>query len=57
MEVAEIKMLRFSAGVTELDRLRNKEIRGRLGVTELRAKLREERLRFMVLSKQNELWV
>ena len=45
MEVAEMKMLRFSLGVTRVNRLRNKEIRERLGVTELEAKLREARLR------------
>ena len=47
MEVAEMKMLRFSLGVTRVDRLRNEEIRERLGVTELGAKLREARLRWM----------
>ena len=31
MEIAEIKMLRFSVGVTRLDRLRNEEIRVRIG--------------------------
>ena len=47
MEVAEMKMLRFSVGVTKLDKLRNEEIRIRLGIIELEAKLREERLRWM----------
>ena len=47
MEVAEMKMLRFSLGVTRVDRFRNEEIRERLGVIELGAKLREARLRWM----------
>ena len=47
MEVAEMKMLRFSLGVTRVNRLRNEEIRERLGVTKLEAKLREARLRWM----------
>ena len=47
MEVAEMKMLRFSLGVTRLDKCRNEEIRARLGVIELGAKLREARLRWM----------
>ena len=47
MEVAEMKMLRFSLGMTRVNRLRNEEIRERLGVTELEAKLREARLRWM----------
>ena len=42
-----MKMLRFSLGVTRVKRLRNEEIRERLGVTELEAKLREARLRWM----------
>ena len=47
MEVAEMKMLRFPLGVTRVNRLRNEEIRERLGVTELEANLREARLRWM----------
>ena len=47
MELAEMIMLRFSLGVTRMSRFRNEEIRERLGVTELEAKLREARLRWM----------
>ena len=39
MEVAEMKMLIFSVGVTKLYRPRNEEIRVRLGVIELRPNL------------------
>ena len=47
IEVAEMKILRFLLGVTRVNRRRNEEIRERLGVTELEAKLRETRLRWM----------
>ena len=47
MEVAEMKMLRFSTGKTRKDRIRNEEVRSRTGVVELGQKLRETRLRWL----------
>jgi len=44
MEVAEMKMLRFSIRKTRLDRIRNEKVRKELGVEEMRRKLREVRL-------------
>ncbi|KAK3511277.1 hypothetical protein QTP70_034776, partial [Hemibagrus guttatus] len=46
LEVAELKMLRFSLGVTRLDRIRNEYIRGTAHVGRLRDKVREARLRW-----------
>ena len=46
MEVAEMKMLRFSLGKTRLDRVRNETVRETLKVGELGGKLREARLRW-----------
>ncbi|KAK3525944.1 hypothetical protein QTP70_011034 [Hemibagrus guttatus] len=46
LEVAELKMLRFSLGVTRLDRIRNKYIRGTAHVGSLGDKVREARLRW-----------
>ncbi|KAK3548575.1 hypothetical protein QTP70_014501, partial [Hemibagrus guttatus] len=46
LEVAELKMLRFSLGVTRLDRIRNEYIRGTAHVGCLGDKLREARLRW-----------
>ncbi|KAK3548490.1 hypothetical protein QTP70_013323 [Hemibagrus guttatus] len=45
LKVAELKMLRFSLGVTRLDRIRNKFIRGTAHVGRLGDKVRETRLR------------
>ncbi|KAK3533098.1 hypothetical protein QTP70_006780 [Hemibagrus guttatus] len=45
LEVAELKMLRFSLGVTRLDRIRNEYIRGTAHVGRLEDKVREARLR------------
>ncbi|XP_047502966.1 uncharacterized protein LOC125048346 [Penaeus chinensis] len=47
MEVAEMRMLRFSLGKTRLDRVRNSTIRETMGVGELEKKLRECRLRWL----------
>ncbi len=47
MEVAEMRMLRFSLGKTRLDRVRNSTIRETIGVEELEKKLRECRLRWL----------
>ncbi|KAK3571485.1 hypothetical protein QTP86_012831 [Hemibagrus guttatus] len=46
LEVAELKMLRFSLGVTRLDRIRNEYIRGTAHVGCLGDKVRETRLRW-----------
>ncbi|KAK3539988.1 hypothetical protein QTP70_019636, partial [Hemibagrus guttatus] len=46
LEVAELKMLSFSLGVTRLDRIRNEYIRGTAHVGRLRGKVREARLRW-----------
>ena len=45
-EVAEMRMLRFSLGLTLHDKVRNEEVRKRVGVGELGQKLREDRLRW-----------
>ncbi|KAK3547537.1 hypothetical protein QTP86_021515 [Hemibagrus guttatus] len=46
LEVAELKLLRFSLGVTRLDRIRNEYIRGTAHVGRLGDKVREARLRW-----------
>ncbi|KAK3532154.1 hypothetical protein QTP86_009025 [Hemibagrus guttatus] len=46
LEVAELKMLRFSLGVTRLDRIRNEYIRGTAHVGHMEDKVREARLRW-----------
>ena len=46
MEVAEMRMLRFSVGKTRMDRVRNDVIRPNLKVSELSGKLRETRFRW-----------
>ncbi|KAK3557429.1 hypothetical protein QTP70_026629, partial [Hemibagrus guttatus] len=46
LEVAELKMLRFSLGVTRLDRIRNEYIRGTAHAGRLGDKVREARLRW-----------
>ncbi|KAK3537404.1 hypothetical protein QTP70_008859 [Hemibagrus guttatus] len=46
LEVAELKMLRFSLGVTRLDRIRNEYIRGTAHVGRLWDKVRKTRLRW-----------
>ncbi|KAK3532054.1 hypothetical protein QTP86_003542 [Hemibagrus guttatus] len=46
LEVAELKMVWFSLGVTRLDRIRNEYIRGTAHVGRLGDKVREDRLRW-----------
>ena len=46
LEVAEMKMLRFSLGVTGMDRIRNESIRGTAHVRGFGDKVREARLRW-----------
>ena len=58
MEMAEMKMLRFSIGKTRLDRIRDKKVRKELGVAEMRRKLREARLQwFGHVSRRDEEYV
>ena len=44
--MAELKMLRFSLGVTRMDRIRNEFIRGTAQVGQFRDKMRKARLRW-----------
>ena len=46
MDVAELKMLRFSLGVTRMDKIRNEYIRGTAQVGKFGEKTREARLRW-----------
>ncbi|PIO70999.1 hypothetical protein TELCIR_07122 [Teladorsagia circumcincta] len=46
LSVMETKMLRWSAGVTRLDHIRNDTIRERFGVSSIADKMREARLRW-----------
>ena len=46
LEVAELKMLRSSLGVTRLDKVRNEHIRGTAHVAKFGDKVREARLRW-----------
>ncbi|KAK3517304.1 hypothetical protein QTP70_002946 [Hemibagrus guttatus] len=55
LEVAELKMLRFSLGVTRLDRIRNEYIRGTAHVGRLGDKVREARLRWFGHVQRREM--
>ncbi|KAK3559309.1 hypothetical protein QTP86_012715 [Hemibagrus guttatus] len=55
LEVAELKMLRFSLGVTRLDRIRNEYIRGTAHVGRLGDKVREARLRWFGNVQRREI--
>ena len=46
LDVAEMKMLRWTSGVTKLDRIRNERIRGTIKVTEISKKIQERRLQW-----------
>ncbi|XP_066964203.1 uncharacterized protein [Macrobrachium rosenbergii] len=46
MDVAEMRMLRWMAGVTREDRIRNDYIRGSTKVVEISKKVQDERLRW-----------
>ncbi|EYB96023.1 hypothetical protein Y032_0154g2995 [Ancylostoma ceylanicum] len=48
LSVMETKMLRWTAGVTRADRIRNEKIRERFGIAPIADKLRETRLRWYV---------
>ncbi|KAK3543099.1 hypothetical protein QTP70_010645 [Hemibagrus guttatus] len=56
LEVAELKMLRFSLGVTRLDRIRNEYIRGTAHVGRLGDKVREARLRWFGHVQRREMY-
>ena len=47
MNVAEMKMLRFSLGRTRINKIKNDTIRETIGVGEMRLKLQEIRLRWL----------
>jgi len=46
MSVAEIPMLRWRCGNTRRDKLRNEDIRTKIGVASIEEKMRENRLRW-----------
>ncbi|KAI5746693.1 hypothetical protein M8J77_006372 [Diaphorina citri] len=46
LEVAEMRMLRWSCGVTRMDRIRNEVIRDKIKVTEVTKKIQERRLQW-----------
>ncbi|VDP46995.1 unnamed protein product [Heligmosomoides polygyrus] len=46
LSVMETKMLRWTAGVTRMDRIRNEAIRQKFGVAPIADKMREARLRW-----------
>ena len=46
MEIAEMKMLRFTMGVTRKDKIRNEYIRSTVKVEQLGMKMKEGRLRW-----------
>ncbi|CAN6568778.1 unnamed protein product [Malus baccata var. baccata] len=45
MGVAEMRMLRWMCGHTRKNKIRNEDIRGKVGVAEIEGKMRENRLR------------
>ncbi|VDO98069.1 unnamed protein product [Heligmosomoides polygyrus] len=47
LSVMETKMLRWTAGVTRMDRIRNDGIRQKFGVAPIADKMREARLRYV----------
>ncbi|KAM1087697.1 hypothetical protein ACFX2B_013050 [Malus domestica] len=46
MGVAEMRMLRWMCGHTRKDKIRNEDIRGKVGVAEIEGKMRENKLRW-----------
>ena len=47
LSVAEIRMLRWVCGYTRMERVRNNDIRDRLGVASIEEKLVQHRLRWL----------
>ncbi|KAI5104704.1 hypothetical protein C0J45_6330, partial [Silurus meridionalis] len=56
LEVAELKMLRFSLRVTTMDRIRNEFIRGTTHVGRFGDKVREARLRWFGHVQRRDMW-
>ena len=56
LDVAEMRMLRWMSGVTNLDRIRNERIRGTTKVGEISKKVQESRLKWYghVLRREDE---
>ena len=56
LDVAEMRMLRWMSGVTKLDRIKNKIIRGTTKVGEISKKVQESRLKWYghVLRREDE---
>ena len=56
LDVAEMRMLRWTTGVTKLDRIRNERIRGTTKVGEISTKVLETRLKYYghVLRREEE---
>ena len=54
LDVAEMKMLRFSLGVTRKDRIKNEHVRGTVKVGQISRKVRESRLRWYGHVKRRE---
>ena len=52
MEVAEMRMLRWSLGWTRKDKVRNEKVRRMTGVEELSVKTKEGRLRWFLAGKE-----
>jgi len=46
MKIAEMRMIRWIDGYTRLDKINNKVIEGKLGLTSIEDKIREVRLRW-----------
>ena len=58
MEVAELKMLRCSLGVTKMDKIRNEQIRGTAQVGQFGEKIREARLGWYgQLRRQDDVYI
>ncbi|KAL1457438.1 hypothetical protein WDU94_007671 [Cyamophila willieti] len=58
LEVAEMRMLRWSCGVTRMDRIRNEVIRIKIKVTEMSKKIQERRLQWYGhVEKRDESYV
>ncbi|VDO84911.1 unnamed protein product [Heligmosomoides polygyrus] len=55
LSVIETKMLRWTAGVTRMDRIRNDVIRQKFGVAPIADKMREARLRPPVLRRKDSI--